>query len=95
MYESGKRIPDKDLLQAIAQHFLITVDVLMNSDCPDMGKLELVDDNIYKRFNAFFPIVFSKKALKNNDFCRGCVNHVGIYSKFENDLTERHTKKKH
>jgi transcriptional regulator with XRE-family HTH domain len=90
MYESGKRIPDSQTLHAIAQHYGVTVDELLNSDFSKLKYLSYSVNNssdFTELIGRLLPLVTSDTALNNKYFKKGfeCLNKMR--TDYENDIT--------
>ena len=90
-YENGKRDPDWNMLNNIANHYLVSVDDIVNKRLYNIR----LDDSVFDMetqstiFLKFFPIVSSKKAENNIHFVRALKKHNDIYSRAEKqDMSE-------
>jgi transcriptional regulator with XRE-family HTH domain len=73
-YESGKRKPAPQTLQALAKHYGKTVDELLHSDLSELGSIKFSIDGsegIAKMMEVLFPLSCSDNALKNTSFKKG------------------------
>ena len=82
-YESGDRVPKRDILLKIAKHYLITENELLNGDFSHLkidmnapvGEKEYADLMCRK----FIPLIESEEALKNENFSKAYEMHKSIY----------------
>lgn len=82
-YETGDRIPERDILLKIAKHYLITENELLNDDFSNLkidmdapvGEKSYADAMVKK----FLPLTKSEEALKNKDFCKAYEIHKRLY----------------
>ena len=95
-YESGKREPNKETLLAIAVHYSVPVEALLN--CNFTFKVRLMpDENVFfKNIYTIFPIISSERALSNPNFRKAYEAHMALYklinkmgvTNFEYDVTD-------
>lgn len=78
-YESGKREPGRDTLTAIARHYMVSVEELLNSDYTHIGKIAFDNDVLLGSIDIIFPIVSSEKAMQNESFKRAFEVHKAFY----------------
>lgn len=73
MYESGKRQPDMQTIQAIASHYGFPVDRLMDDNFSqmDLNLSTMTWDKMIAALEAQFPIMCSKKAMQDQHFANG------------------------
>jgi len=73
MYESGKRQPDLQTLQAISFHYGCSVDQLIRSDMLsfDYSNIVFSWENVVSMIEIIFPIASSAKALGDPLFVKG------------------------
>ena len=82
-YETGKRVPQRDIISKIAKHFRITESELIHGDFSHMKDMTTVPVN-NKRYNAivfdkFFPVICTDEAMKNDNFKKGYQIHIKLY----------------
>lgn len=82
-YETGDRIPERDILLKIAKHYLITENELLNGDFSDL-KIDMnapVGEREYADLvcRKFIPLIESEEALNNKDFNKAYEMHKAIY----------------
>lgn len=82
-YETGNREPSKDTITAIAQHFMVSVDELLNSDFSNIGKIDYDFDWFWKNVDKIFPLISSKRAKENKNYEKALSLHKELYSKFQ------------
>ena len=81
-YETGKREPYIDTLEKIADHYMITVDVLTSYDLSDQQyKIEINEDVLLNRMVEMTPYFSSDKSKKNEYFCQAFKLHKRIMNK--------------
>ena len=80
-YENGIREPDKDTLKEIANHFVVTVDDLLNKDFSYLGKINLDSQWLTKKIYELLPILSSENALRNTSFKKAIKAHRSFYEK--------------
>jgi len=78
-YETGKREPNKETLTAIAKHYMVSVEELLNEDLTDLKKITVDKDAFWKNIEIVLPLVSSKKALENPDFRKAYDAHKVLY----------------
>ena len=85
MYESGKRQPDLQTIQAIASHYGFPVDRLIREDFSglDFNFNELTWDRMISTLEATFPIVSTAKALEDPHFSKGYEYTTQIWNKIK------------
>ena len=73
MYESGKRQPDMQTIQTIAEHYGFPVDRLMDDDFSQMDfKISTMTwDKMIATLEVQFPIICSDKAMQDQHFAQG------------------------
>ena len=78
-YENGNREPNKDMLTALAKHFMVSVEELMYCDLSGIGIIT-VDNNVFwKNIDIVLPIVLSEEAMENLYFKRAYRLHRIFY----------------
>lgn len=78
-YENGRREPSRDILNAIAEHYVISVEELMQCDLSHADKI-VVDQNVlWREIDVILPIVSSENALINEHFKKAHQLHVAIF----------------
>ncbi|MBP5255235.1 MAG: helix-turn-helix transcriptional regulator [Lachnospiraceae bacterium] len=80
-YENGKREPDRETLDAIAKHFLVTVDELLNADYSSIGEVHADREGFFRYIYIFLPIISSEEALANAHFRKGVEAHRALYDR--------------
>lgn len=78
-YETGKREPNKETLEAIAKHYMISVEELLHSDLTSIGKITVDKDAFCKNIDIILPIVPSDKAMQNESFKKAFEAHRAFY----------------
>lgn len=75
-YENDpSKIPERDILIKIAEHYNITVDELINDDLSNENNIKAKDVmNLigYKSFSELLPFLYTKDAYKNIHFNNAC-----------------------
>lgn len=82
-YEAGIRIPQRDVLIKIAEHYKIPVDVLVNGDIVigQYSQLPIEDifrENAIVKLMSFFPFATSGEAAENASFSDGLIMHYRL-----------------
>lgn len=82
-YENGSRIPNRDIIVKLANHFLITENELIYGDFSKMtypgAKIE--DTETTKAaVDLILPLVSSESAIKNRAFKNALASHEAIYA---------------
>lgn len=74
-YESGKRLPDREMRVKIAKHYRITEEELVSGNFEGMRSIakKVINDQRQRRedIEKIFPLVYSQKALENMCFAKG------------------------
>lgn len=85
MYESGKRQPDMQKIQAIARHYDLPVDRLINDDFSQMDfKMDSMTwDKMIAALKILFPIICSDSAMQNQHFVNGYKRTQEIWKKLK------------
>lgn len=78
-YENGTREAKKEKLQAIATHFSVPVEELMNGDFSDLPKLVYDPNTMFENIDLWFPYCASKTALANEHFKRAYKYHKDVF----------------
>ena len=78
-YETNIRTPDHAKLNAIAKHFSVSEEQLLHGDFSKIGKSNYDEVYFWKNIEKSFPIVSSKKALKNESFKKALIYHKALY----------------
>ena len=78
-YENGKREPNKEILAAIAIHYMVSVEELLHSDFTKIRKITVDKDAFWKNIDIILPIVSSERALKNENFKKAFDAHKDFY----------------
>ena len=78
-YETGKREPNKDTLAAIANHFMISVEELLNDDFTGINEILIDETAMWKNIGILFPIVSSRQAIENQHFKKAFDLHKAFY----------------
>lgn len=78
-YENGKREPNKEILTAIANHFMVSVGELLQSDLTAIRSITVDKDAFWKNIEIILPIISSEKALKNKHFKKAFDAHKSFY----------------
>jgi len=82
-YETGTRIPKRDVIINIAKHYNITIDELLNGEFSSSQKFGVAISEIKNHeqvFQAMFPIISSKQALNNPNFRLAYERHKRFFS---------------
>ena len=83
-YETGTREPKKSTLSAIARHYMVSVEELLNSDLSDIGKIEIDNSALWKNIDIALPLVTSELAMKNEHFLKG----YSIHKEFDEKMKQ-------
>lgn len=78
-YENGTREAKKEKLQAIATHFSVPVEELMNGDFSYFPKMVYDPNIMFENIGLWFPFCATKKALTNEHFKRAFKFHKDIF----------------
>lgn len=78
-YENGQREPSKDIIAKIAQHYLVSIDELLNSDLTSIGTIIVNKDTFWNNIDYIFPIIASERALKDGNFKKAHDAHRALY----------------
>lgn len=78
-YENGTREAKKEKLQAIATHFSVSVEELINGDFSGFPKMVYDPNIMFENIGLLFPYCATKKALTNEHFKRAYKYHNGIF----------------
>ena len=82
-YEKGIREPDEKILAAIARHFMVSVEDLVDNDIKeilDFEKITFDNTTFYRRIDEILPIITSDVAMANKDFNKAYNAHIKIYN---------------
>ena len=77
--ENGKREPSRDVLCAIAEHYVISVEELTQCDFSGINKIKVDQNALWKEMEYVFPIVASDEALSNQHFRKAYQQHHRFY----------------
>lgn len=81
-YEKGIRHLSRDVLIAIANHYMITLEDLVTTDYSPLGKIQIDSLWFYENIELFFPIAFTKESLENANFKKAYDIHRKCYKQF-------------
>lgn len=72
-YEKGKRVPDIQTIESIANHYMITPEQLISSDLRNIPEVEISANfsQLTKLSEVMYPTFISDKAMKDNAFKKG------------------------
>lgn len=79
-YEKAKREPNKDILVAIANHYMVSVEELLHGDFTSIGKISIDKNALWQNIEIFLPIISSEKALLNDNFRKAVDAHRVLYN---------------
>ncbi len=82
-YEHGKREPSKDILKQIADHYMVSVEMLLNAEIPKIGKDAQNINNWCRHIDDIFPTICSDKAKDNPHFCKAYSAHRRIWDRIK------------
>lgn len=74
-YENGKREPNKDILRAIAVHYMISVEELLTGDFSKLEKITVNQNTLWEHIDEVLPVTCSEKAMTNSHFKRAYEIH--------------------
>ncbi len=74
-YENGKREPNKDILRAIAVHYMISVEELLTGDFSKLEKITVNQNALWEHIDEVLPVTCSEKAMTNLHFERAYEIH--------------------
>ena len=80
-YENGTREPNKETLDKIAKHFMVSVEELLRSDLTKIEKITIDKDAFWKNIDSILPIISSETALQNECFKKAHAAHEAFYKK--------------
>ena len=83
-YEAGKRDPDQYMLAVIANHYMISLDELVNTEIPKMRRVRIDPKYIFSRMDTFFPMIEYDGDRMNPDMVRAQMLHHAIISEMKN-----------
>ena len=83
-YENGKREPNRDILAAIARHYMISVEELMFGDLSSIGVISVDISIFWKNIDTVFPIISTEASMKNEHFERAYKYHKTFYNELHN-----------
>ena len=78
-YENGNREPNKDMLAALAKHFMVSVEELMYCDLSGIGIITVDNNAFWENIDIVLPIVLSEEAIENLYFKRAYRLHRIFY----------------
>lgn len=84
-YEKGSRHQSRDVLVAIANHYMITLEDLVTADYSFLGKIKTGTSWFYENIELLFPIAFTKESLENINFKKAYDIHRKCYKQFQSD----------
>ena len=88
-YENGSRIPNRDTLVKLANHFTITEDQLIYGDFSNMpypGEMIENEEVLRNALDIYLPMLSSETALKNKSFRNAFASHQAIYAGLKCDV---------
>lgn len=83
-YETGNRVPSKEVIAEIAKHYMISVDEILKSDLSALDKITVDNKLFLDNIETILPIVSSERALSNSDFQRAFKAHKRIIEGIHN-----------
>lgn len=81
-YENGEREQNRDILEGIAKHYMISVENLLYYDYSDMNKITINGKLFWERLDTILPIFYSEYSLENIHFKRAYKNQERLYEEF-------------
>lgn len=82
-YEKNRTEPDTDTLTAIADHFMVSVDVLLNTDIPKIARLFVDPAYVFSQIEVFFPMIESDPLSMNASLKRATMLHNAVFSELK------------
>ncbi len=67
-YENGKREPNKDILRAIAVHYMVSVEELLTGDFSSLEKITVNQNALWEHIDEVLPVTCSEQAMANPHF---------------------------
>lgn len=67
-YENGKREPNKDILRAIAVHYMVSVEELLTGDFSGLEKITVNQNALWEHIDEVLPVTCSEQAMANPHF---------------------------
>lgn len=83
-YESGRRVPDKNIIASIAKYYMVSIEELLYSDLSGLGSIAVNPDILWKHIDIVFPIICSEIALENNYFKQAFNLHKEVFEQLKN-----------
>lgn len=74
------RAPSKDLLSAIAKHYMLSIEELMSSDFSGIVKIDVNPNVFWQNIDIIFPIISTDEAMRNEHFCNAYAIHKSFFS---------------
>lgn len=78
-YENGQRMPTIDNLTAIANHFMVSLEELVNSDFSGSRHIDADPYDFFYNIDNILPIVLSDTAIENDHFKKAYDAHREFY----------------
>ena len=78
-YETGRNMPDREILESIADFFLVPVEELTSGDYSDMPSISVDAKVLWEKIDVVFPIISSDETLKNEHFKKANMLHRAVF----------------
>ena len=88
-YESGNREPDREKLQAIADHYMVSVNSLVFSDMSWTSTARMNKSSAQDYIKVMLPAVSSQRAMQNAYFKRAYDAQSDLYDWFSKSTSEQ------
>ena len=85
-FPQNNRVPKKEVLEKIANHFFVRVEDLEKGDFSDIEKFRFDLDYLRKSIDVYFPIIKTDEVMENTHFRRAYRYHTEIYECLQNDI---------
>ena len=97
-YERGSKIPKKEILVRIAEHYRVPVELLINGDISSGKRAvrpfeRIADSNVLGRINGFIPVAISMEAMRSLSFLKGLRIHYTLLREDDARKVEKDFKK--
>lgn len=69
-WETGARVPKNEWILAIAQHYLVSEDILVYADFSDLETLHPSQNSSWRGIDNLFPFSISVNAIQDSDFLK-------------------------
>ena len=84
-YETDQRTIDLEKTSRIAQHFMVSEELLISGDFSDLGRLRFDLEHWQRSMDTLFPTASSEAALRCEPFRRAYAAHKDLYDRYSKD----------